>query len=472
MTAPLFDGLLRHIEKNTIPFHMPGHKQGKGILRADEIRENIFKIDLTELPDTDNLHNANGIILKAEERAARVFGAKKSFFLVNGTTGGIYAMMLATLQPGDKLLIERSCHRSSFGGMILSGVNPAYIEPTVDWEDGISVGVSPESVERALLENRDARAVMVTYPNFYGLCMDIKAIADVVHRYGKILLVDEAHGAHFKFHEDFPITALEAGADMVVQSIHKTLPSFTQSSILHVGSDRIDIDRLIFALRLVQTTSPSYILMSSIDLAIEEVAEHPELMEETVRLSRLARERLADTEGIRVIDEDITGRYGVACIDPTKLVINVKGLYMTGHRAEEILLKDHNIQVELSDMYNILSMITIGDREEDIIKLVNAVKSLRKNGENKIIPTTFDYKVPEIIFNPRDASFMPKRKVALEEAVGRIAGDFLIPYPPGIPYVAPGETITTGIALEIKELVRNGVEVIGYDNGYVTILNI
>ncbi|MDI6601367.1 MAG: aminotransferase class I/II-fold pyridoxal phosphate-dependent enzyme [Thermoanaerobacteraceae bacterium] len=472
MTAPLFDGLLRYVEKNITPFHMPGHKQGKGILRADEIKENLFKIDLTELPDTDNLHNAKGIILEAEERAAKAFGAKKSFFLVNGTTGGIYAMMLATLHPGEKLLIERSCHRSSFSGMILAGANPAYIEPAVDWEDGISVGVTPESVERALLENRDAIAVMVTYPNFYGLCMDIKAIADIVHRYGKILLVDEAHGVHFKFHEDFPITALEAGADMVVQSVHKTLPSFTQSSILHVGSDRINIDRLIFALRLVQTTSPSYLLMSSLDLAREEVEEHPDLMDEVMRLSHLAREKLKDAEDIHVIDEDIIGQYSIVDIDPTKLVVNVKGLHMTGHEAEEILRDRYNIQVELSDMYNILSMITIGDREEDIIKLVDAVKQLKKNKENRVIPITFDYKIPEIIYNPRDASFMHKKKVPIVESVGKIAGDFLIPYPPGIPYVAPGELITTGIAMEIEELVMIGVEVIGYDKGYVTILDI
>lgn len=472
MTAPLFDSLLRYVEKDTIPFHMPGHKQGKGVWRADELKENLFKIDLTELPDTDNLHNAKGIILEAEEMAAKAFGAKKSFFLVNGTTGGIYAMMLATLNPGEKLLIERSCHRSSFGGMILAGVKPAYIEPTVDFEDGISVGVTPESVEKALIRNRDAAAVMVTYPNFYGMCMDIEAIADIVHRYGKILLVDEAHGVHFKFHDEFPMTALEAGADMVVQSVHKTLPSFTQSSILHVGTDRINIDKLVFALRLVQTTSPSYLLMASLDLAREEMEEHPELMDKALSLSHLARERLKSSDDIHVIDEDIIGQYGIVDIDSTKLVVNVKGLNMTGHEAEDILRNRYNIQVELSDMYNILSMITIGDSEDDIIKLTDAILELKKNKENRIIPITFDYKAPEIIYNPREASFMQKRKVPIVESVGKTAGDFLIPYPPGIPYVVPGELITTGIALEIEELAAIGVEVIGFDRGYVTILDI
>lgn len=472
MSAPLFDGLLKYIKKETTPFHMPGHKQGKGVLRADELKENLFKIDLTELPDTDNLHNAKGIILEAEELAAKAFGAKRSFFLVNGTTGGIYAMMLSALNPGEKLLIERSCHRSSFSGMILAGVKPAYIEPTVDFEDGISVGVTPESVEKALIRNRDAAAVMVTYPNFYGLCMDIKAIADIVHRYGKILMVDEAHGVHFKFHADFPMTALEAGADIVVQSVHKTLPSFTQSSILHVGTDMIDIDRLVFALRLVQTTSPSYLLMASLDLAREEMEEHPELMDKAVRLSHLARERLKKSGDIHVIDEDIIGEYGIVDIDPTKLVVNVKGLHMTGHDAEAILRDRYNIQVELSDMYNILSMITVGDEEEDIMRLTDAILGLKRNKENRVIPITFDYKAPEIIYNPREASFMQKKRVPIVESVGKIAGDFLIPYPPGIPYVAPGELITTGIALEIEELVAIGVEVIGYDKGYVTILDI
>ncbi len=472
MTAPLFDGLLRYVEKQTIPFHMPGHKQGKGILRADELKENIFKIDLTEFLDTDNLHNAKGIILEAEQMAAAAFGAKRTFFLVNGTTGGIYAMMLSTLHPGEKLLIERSCHRSSFGGMILAGVKPAYIEPTVDFEDGISVGVTPESVERAIIENMDAAAVMVTYPNFYGLCMDIKSIADIVHRYDKILLVDEAHGVHFKFHEDLPMTALEAGADMVVQSAHKTLPSFTQSSLLHVGSDRIDMDRLVFALRLVQTTSPSYLLMASLDLAREELEDHPEMLDKAVKLSYMARERLEGSRDIHVIDEDIIGQYGIVDIDPTKLVVNVKGLNMTGHEAEVILRDRYNIQVELSDMYNILPMITVGDREEDVMKLTDAILRLERNANNKVIPITFDYKAPEIIYSPREASFMQKTRVPIVESVGRTAGDFLIPYPPGIPYVVPGELITTGIALEIEELAAIGIEVVGYDNGYVNILDI
>ena len=470
MTAPLFDGLLRYNEKQVVPFHMPGHKQGKGIMRADQLKENIFKMDLTEFLDTDNLHDAKGIILEAEKMAAAAFGAKKSFFLVNGTTGGIQAMMMSVLHPGDKVLVERSAHRSVFGGLILTGAIPAYIEPAVDYEDGIPAGVTQQSVGRALSNNTDALAVLITYPNYYGFCTDIKAIADIVHRYGKILLVDEAHGAHFTFNKNLPVTALEAGADMVVQSVHKTLPSFTQSSILHVGSDRIDTGSVEAALRLIETSSPSYLLMASLDLAREEMEDHPEILDKAVDLSYMARDRLAGAGNIRVIGRDIIGKCGIADIDPTKLVVNVRGLNMTGRKVEEVLRDRYNIQVELSDMYNILAMITTGDSEGDIIKLTDAILQLKKDKEDQAISLSFDYKAPEMVFSPREAYFMKKSRVLLKDSTGRTAGDFIIPYPPGIPYVVPGELITEDTCQKLSELALSGIEVVGYDDGYVKIL--
>ncbi|KUK07839.1 MAG: Arginine/lysine/ornithine decarboxylase, partial [Caldanaerobacter subterraneus] len=267
MSTPLYDALMEYVKKETVPFHMPGHKQGRVLPK--EYIENLAKIDLTEVPGLDNLHNPDGPILEAEKLAAKAFGSKQAFFLVNGSTAGIYAAMYAVLNPTDKVLVMRNSHKSVYNGVVLTQSIPVYLLPEIDYENGIAMGIDVEKLEEVLQKERDVKAVVVTHPNYYGFCSDIEKIVDIVHKYGKILIVDEAHGAHFPFSNNLPKSSIKAGADIVVQSLHKTLTSFTQTSILHLNSDRVDVDRLKYSLSLFQSTSPSYILMSSIDMARE-----------------------------------------------------------------------------------------------------------------------------------------------------------------------------------------------------------
>ncbi|QSZ27417.1 aminotransferase class I/II-fold pyridoxal phosphate-dependent enzyme [Aceticella autotrophica] len=461
MIVPLYDALKKYIDDGILPFHMPGHKGGRIISR--EYLKNIAMIDLTELPGTDNLHNPEGPILEAEKLAAKAFGAKESFFLVNGTTSGIYAAMAATLKKGDKVLIQRNSHKSIYSGLILTGAYPVYLSPMIDFDYEIAMGVLPEDVEKALKKDKDIKVVIITYPNYYGFCPDISRISEIVHRYNRILVVDEAHGAHFAFSDKLPITSLEAGADIAVQSIHKTLPAFTQSSILHVGSDRIDIDRLKFSLRLFQTTSPSYILMSSIDMARAYMEEKGnKRLDSVIDLCNYIRDEINNIEGIKCHGKDIIGRYGIKDLDVTKLAINVSGLRLTGLEAEKILRDKFKIQMEMADLYNILAIITVADGEEEINILLKAIRSLRNyKGETDIIKIDDFCDCPEIVIMPAEVFQFRKNMVSLDNAEGKISGDFIIPYPPGIPIICPGERIKKGMVKYISLLYNKGIRIIG-----------
>jgi len=265
LNAPIYSALKDYADENNIPFHMPGHKMGIGFPK--NFAKNLPKFDITELPNMDNLHFPDGIIKEAQLLAAHAFNANKTFFLVNGATCGVHAAIMTTCEHGSKIIIGRDCHRSAIEGTILANAIPVYVNTEVDNFFGISTGVEPETLKTALEDNPDASAVFVTRPNYYGICSDIEKIVDITHSFGKILIVDEAHGAHFKFNKKLPISALDAGADICVQSAHKTLPALTQGAYLHIKSDSVDIEKLEFYLRLLETTSPSYIIMASLDMA-------------------------------------------------------------------------------------------------------------------------------------------------------------------------------------------------------------
>ncbi|MBE3578398.1 MAG: aminotransferase class I/II-fold pyridoxal phosphate-dependent enzyme [Caldanaerobacter subterraneus] len=472
MSTPLYDALMEYVKKETVPFHMPGHKQGRVLPK--EYIENLAKIDLTEVPGLDNLHNPDGPILEAEKLAAKAFGSKQAFFLVNGSTGGIYAAMYAVLNPTDKVLVMRNSHKSVYNGVVLTQSIPVYLLPEIDYENGIAMGIDVEKLEEVLQKERDVKAVVVTHPNYYGFCSDIEKIVDIVHKYGKILIVDEAHGAHFPFSNNLPKTSIKAGADIVVHSLHKTLTSFTQTSILHLNSDRVDVDRLKYSLSLFQSTSPSYILMSSIDMAREYMEkEGKKRLEEVIQLALYVRREIDKMEGIRCLGEDIVGRYGIVDFDVTKLTISVKNLGIEGPEAEDFLRRECNIQVEMSDVYNILAMVTVGDDEKRVKMLLEGLKKLSKNrkrvkfGDRILFPS-----LPEMELTPSEAVRKKKVRVPFEKAEGAISADFVTPYPPGVPLICPGERIEKDMVKYIEVLYNKGTKVLGIQDNLLSVCEI
>ncbi|WIF95928.1 aminotransferase class I/II-fold pyridoxal phosphate-dependent enzyme [Caminicella sporogenes] len=462
----ILNNLIKLSKKDMVSFHVPGHKNGKIFEKYyRNFVNNISKLDTTEIYGNDNLHFPKGMIKEAQEKAAKFYGAYNTFFLINGTTCGIYAMIMAATNSGDKIIVTRDCHRSVINAIILGGLVPVYVMPQIDNERFLSMGVTPHSIERALKENPDAKAVVITYPNYYGICSDIKKIANIVHKYNKLLLVDEAHGAHLKLHYKLPMSSLELGADIVVQSTHKTLPSFTQSSLLHVKSKRIDLDKLKFMLSLNQSSSPSYILMTSLDMAITiAMKEGQFLMDKLIDNINEFVNMINNLDGIDVLSKDIKGSYGAYDLDITKITISMRDIGIDGVTAEEILRKKYNIQVEMADMFNILAVSSIANEKNDFERLSKAIKNIHSNKKitrKKIELPEYNFKSYEMKIIPREAVYMEKESIPFTESKGKISGEYIIPYPPGIPLICPGEIITEEVIEYVKVLKSIGLNIIG-----------
>jgi len=452
--TPLFNALKKYISDRPTPFHMPGHKLGKGF--PADFLENIAALDLTEIAGTDNLHFPSGPIKEAQDLAAEAFGSKNSFFLVNGSTCGIHAIIMTICKPGDKLIVSRDCHKSVIGGLMLAGASPVYIRPEFNYDFGISAVVKVSEIENALRLHPDAAGVLITRPNYYGICSDIRAIAELVHSYGKVLAVDEAHGAHLKFHSALPESAMEAGADICVQSAHKTLAAFTQGAYLHVGSSRIELEKLKFYLRLLQTSSPSYIIMASLDVARE-------IMQ---RKGKEGLDQLINSiKGFKSKIEK--GGLPVTCLsyveggetDITRLVINVRGLGRTGFETDRKLREKYNIQVEMSDLCNIVCITTPADSTQDLEMLYRALEEIamaRKDGFFTKYPEQLPIEIPEQKLEPGKAMSSRGEEIALNDAAGRISRCVITPYPPGIPLVCPGEIITSETVKYIYNIINCG----------------
>lgn len=467
--TPLFSALKKYVEDRTISFHVPGHKGGRGIPEFRSfVGDNILAIDVTAgLLDLDNICNPRGVIKEAEELAADAFGADYAHFLVNGTTSGIQAMILSVADPGDEIIIPRNAHRSVAGGLILSGARPVYIQPVIDEYMGIAMGITPESVRKALVEHPNAKAVFVINPTYYGVASNLKEIVEIAHSFGKPVLVDEAHGAHFGFHPELPLSAMEAGADMSAASVHKLAGSMTQSSILLVKSKFIDDRRVKAAMNLTQTTSPSYPLMASLDVARKQIALHGrDMLSKVIKLSEDARRRLNQVEGLYVMGRDREGTEGCFRYDPTKLAVNVRELGLSGFEVEKILKYQYHIQVELSDLYNVLAVSAIGDSEESMEAFVRAMTEIaEKYARKNVIKITASLpESGEQVVSPRFAFYARKKAVRLEEAEGEVSTEMLMAYPPGIPIICPGEKITREIIDYAKALQAEGCHLQGTED--------
>jgi len=465
--TPLFTGLLQHAEKNPIQFHIPGHKKGAGMNPAfrEFIGENALSIDLINIAPLDDLHHPKAMIKEAQEIAAEAFGADHTFFSVQGTSGAIMAMILATCNPGDKIIVPRNVHKSIMSAIIFAGAIPVFIHPVMDEKLGISHGITPKAVQKALEKHPDAAALLVINPTYFGIAGDLRQIVRTAHNYEVPVLVDEAHGVHIHFHEDMPMSAMQAGADMAATSVHKLGGSLTQSSVLNVRSGLVDVNRVKTVLSMLTTTSTSYILLASLDMARQHLALNGhKLIGHAIELANKARERINAIPRIYCVGSEILGKPATYAMDPTKLLIHVRDLGITGWEVENWLREKYNIEVEMSDLYNILCFVTPGDTEETISMLINALRDLSvefAHVQASERPEVSLPKIPVISLSPRDAFYAETETIPLKEAAGRIITEFIMVYPPGIPIFIPGEVITEDNIAYIEENLRVGLPVQG-----------
>ncbi|NET00195.1 MAG: aminotransferase class I/II-fold pyridoxal phosphate-dependent enzyme [Sphaerospermopsis sp. SIO1G1] len=447
--TPLIDALKTSISRPHTPFYTPGHKRGVGIspILKDLLGEKVFKSDLTELEELDNLFTPESAILAAQELAADAFGAEKTYFLVNGSTCGIEAAIMATCSMGEKIILPRNIHSSVISGLVLSGAIPIFIYPEYDEHLDIAHGIKLEDLKLTLSQHPDAKAVLMIHPTYYGVCGDLKSIAKITHEYNIPLILDEAHGAHFAFHPHLPTSALAAGADITIQSIHKTLAAMTQASMLHIQGNRINIDRLNKSLQLVQSTSPSFVLLASLDAARQQMAMNGEsLMFETLYLASLARRKINKISGLSVLDIPENKHSSFFELDTTRLTVNVTQLGITGFAAEDFI-NENGLTPEFSSLHNLIFIISLGNNKSDIEILVETLKNLSqiKNLTNQY--QLCKYKNHDIIkgslcISPREAFFADTETLPLEKTFNRICAENICPYPPGIPVLMAGELIT------------------------------
>ena len=479
--APIFAAMKSYARDGALAFHTPGHKQGLGAhpFLKELITEEGLRQEVSLMEELDDLHEPHGCIQQAEALAAKLWGAMDTLFIINGTTCAIQAMIMGTLQPGDKLLVPRNAHRSIIGGIILAGAEPVFIKPEIDDKLGIAMGLSASIVKAALKRHPDVKALLAVYPNYYGFCCDLTAIADLLHSQGKLLLVDEAHGAHLKFSDRLPKQALDCGADVVAQSTHKLLGSMTQTSMLHIGSKRVDRNRIRQAAGLLQSTSPNQLLLASLDIArLQMQYEGKERVERAISLSHYLRNRINATAGQWSPDR----RYCRQCrlesvydLDETKVTVNLEAANISGIEAEEILRHDLKIQCELSDPRNLLFIISMADTEAEIRRLSRALEDF----ESEYVFTTkgsmpiSEFKVQGMgkmpvlqqAMSPREAFFATRQKVKLEEAIGRVSGETVAFYPPGVPIICPGEVITKEAIKYIRNYQQEGLRLSGPADG-------
>lgn len=464
-------------DNEEVSFHVPGHKNGKILLKyEEEYAKELYKIDTTEINGTDDLHDSKEIIMHSQIRASKLYNSYKTYFLVNGTTVGILASIMSQFKENDKVVVQRDCHKAVINGLILSGARPIYIYPKIDKRTNLSLGIEALKLEEILKKDKDIKGVIISSPSYYGIAQDISKISKLTDEYKKILIVDEAHGAHSILDDKLPKTSLEQGADISIMSIHKTLPSFTQSSVLHINNKeditkKIDIDRLCMYLKMLQSSSPSYLLMTSLDKAFK-IAEQKGkfLMSKLLKEIKKIKEYFKNNNVFEFLDND----------DMTKIYIKTKINSLNGKKMHDILEGRYNIIPEFHDEKGVLLVTSIGNDEKDFSKLKRALEqmikeydvinklktkeeSLEKNqkskslninkndkkskvDELKIEKNLFNILNDNLVLTPKEAfNNKSKKVVKLKDSINLISNEFIIPYPPGIAILVPGERITKDI---------------------------
>ena len=467
--TPLINALKDYISEGKTIMHMPGHKQGKGF--DDAFINNIAKYDLTELPGLDNFHKPEGAIFESMKALEKAFGSKKSFFLVNGSTSGIHAGILSCCRRGDKLLVNRNCHISVIHALVLFGIEPVFVMPEYMEEYNLTLPSDFSTWEKALAENPDVKGALVTTPDYYGICQPLSELSDLLHQRGKILLVDEAHGAHFAFSKKLPETALEQGADICIQSFHKTLPSFTQAAVLHIGGTRIDPEKVCRAISMITTTSPSYIVMASMDYARDLLERNGDAVYgNLISLLDGMKVKLSEMKNLRVIPDKINNLRR----DPTRIVIDTTLTDITGYELYNILYNEYRIAAEMCDTYHVVFIVTMADTADDIENITKALLSIDRRVNKRHARTSFRLPFGAGKCNIPDLhDFLDSsEEIPLINAEGYICAEVVTPYPPGIPVLCPGEVITGEHIHYLTGLIKSGGSIHGLgtdENGIKTV---
>lgn len=473
-TRPLYDALVSYSTSGNHPFDVPGHKMGRGI-HPDFIKlvgPAIFKMDANSMPILDNLSNPEGVIKESEELAANLFQADNAFFLVNGSTSGIQNMILSSVKPNEKIIIPRNIHKSAINGLVLSGAIPIYVDPEIEPSMGISVGHSTKKVISTINKNPDAKAILLLNPTYYGYTCNLAEIIKHAHKKGLIVLVDESHGTHFYMDSRFGVPSMSVGADMATISVHKTGGSLTQSSMLLHRNGLVSANKVQSTVNVMQTSSASYLLMASLDLARYHIATNPQLPKHVFELATYAKNKIKLIKGMNISEDSLVVNNEIFHHDVSKLLIDVSKLGKTGNEIFNILKEEFDIQVEVGESRIVLVIISIGDTIEDIDHLINSLQIIsdRYYNENPIAIARRKYFHPVAVMSPRDAFFSDTEYIPIRESEGRIAGDQIMIYPPGIPLLVPGEVITKGIITEYVRLIKQGNKVIGStQNGKIKI---
>lgn len=472
--APIYEALERMRRMRVVPFDVPGHKRGRGNQElTDFLGEACMSVDVNSMKPLDNLCHPVSVIRDAEDLAAQAFGADSAFFMVGGTTSAVQSMILYACKSGDKIIMPRNVHRSAINALILCGAVPVYVNPDVNNTLGIALGMSVSQVEQAILENPDAKAVMVNNPTYYGICSDMKKITELAHAHGMLVLVDEAHGTHFYFGDNFPLTAMAAGADMASVSMHKSGGSLTQSSFLLMGRN-VNSDYMRQIVNLTQTTSASYLLLSSLDISRKRLALHGrDIFSKTVEMAEYAREEINAIGGYYAYSRELINGDSIYDFDISKLSIFTLPIGLAGIEVYDLLRDEYDIQIEFGDIGNILAYISVGDRNRDIERLISALSEIKRRfGKTESGLLTQEYINPIVAETPRNAFYGGKRSLPLDEAAGCVCSEFVMCYPPGIPILAPGELITDEIIKYIKYAKEKGCSMTGTEDINIERLNV
>lgn len=472
--APIHEALERFRKMRVVPFDVPGHKRGRGNPELTQfLGEQCVGVDVNSMKPLDNLCHPISVIREAEELAAEAFGAAHAFLMVGGTTSSVQSMVLSACKRGDEIILPRNVHRSVINALVLCGAIPVYVNPDVDRRLGISLGMKREQVAKAIEEHPNAVAILVNNPTYYGVCSDLKAIVDMAHEAGMLCLADEAHGTHFYFGENLPISAMAAGADMASVSMHKSGGSLTQSSFLLIGKNMQEgyVRQII---NLTQTTSGSYLLMSSLDISRRNLAlRGKEIFRHVCDIAAYARDEVNQIGGYYAFGEELVNGDSVYTFDPVKLSIHTLDIGLAGIEVYDTLRDDYDIQIEFGDLGNILAYLSIGDRWQEVERLVSALAEIRRRYQKD--PTgmlTQEYIDPEVVASPQEAFYAEKISLPLMETEGRICSEFVMCYPPGIPILAPGEKITREILQYINYAKIKGCNMTGPADPNIEYLNV
>lgn len=472
--APIHEALEQFRRIRVVPFDVPGHKRGRGNPELTAfLGHQCVGVDVNSMKPLDNLCHPVSVIHEAELLAADAFGAAQTFLMVGGTTSAVQSMVLTACKRGDEIILPRNVHRSVINALVLCGAVPVYINPEVDTRLGISLGMKREQVAKAIAEHPRAVAVLVNNPTYYGICSDLREIVRMVHAAGMLCLVDEAHGTHFYFGENFPVSAMAAGADMAAVSMHKSGGSLTQSSFLLTGPN-VHAGYVRQIINLTQTTSGSYLLMSSLDISRRNLALRGKKVFEQVRmLAEYARSEINLIGGYDAFGQELVDGDAIYAFDPTKLSIHTRDIGLAGIEVYDILRDDYDIQIEFGDIGNILAYLSIGDRVQEVERLVSALAEIRRRFQRD--PRGMlsqEYIDPEVVATPQEAFYAEKISLPLREAEGRICSEFVMCYPPGIPILAPGEKITREILDYIEYAKAKGCSMTGPEDPNIERLNV